>query len=74
MQPYLAGAVYVNYTSDQGDELLTAAYPTLIRERLAALKSKYDPTNFFRLNQNVGPAVWPSTPRPYHIRSALTCR
>jgi FAD/FMN-containing dehydrogenase len=57
MQPYLAGAVYVNYTSDLGDELLKDAYPAQIRERLVALKSKYDPTNFFRLNQNVRPTV-----------------
>jgi FAD/FMN-containing dehydrogenase len=26
-------------------------------ERLAALKNKYDPTNFFRFNQNVQPSA-----------------
>src|SRR5207237_6966551 len=57
MRPYLAGAVYVNYTSDQGDESLNDAYPAQIRERLATLKSKYDPTNFFRFNQNIRPTV-----------------
>jgi hypothetical protein len=33
-----------------------SAYGEATYTRLAALKQKYDPTNFFRLNQNVRPA------------------
>jgi FAD/FMN-containing dehydrogenase len=32
-----------------------AAYGEAKYERLLALKRKYDPTNFFRLNQNIRP-------------------
>jgi hypothetical protein len=50
-------AVYVNYTSDEGDDVIKAAYAANVRERLVALKNKYDPTNLFRLNQNIKPTV-----------------
>jgi FAD/FMN-containing dehydrogenase len=56
MQPFLANRVYVNYTSDTGEELLRQAYTPEIRERLAKLKSKYDPTNLLRMNGNIQPA------------------
>lgn len=56
MQPFLSKRVYVNYTSDTGEELLREAYTPQIRERLAKLKSKYDPTNLFRMNGNIQPA------------------
>jgi FAD/FMN-containing dehydrogenase len=57
MQPFLAKAVYVNYTSDEGDDVIKAAYAANVYERLVALKNKYDPTNLFRLNQNIKPTV-----------------
>ena len=57
MQPFLAGSVYVNYLGDEGDDRLRAAYPAAKYERLVALKTKDDPTNLFRLNQNIKPAV-----------------
>jgi FAD/FMN-containing dehydrogenase len=57
MQPFLAKAVYVNYTSDEGDEVIKAAYAGNVYERLVALKNTYDPTNLFRLNQNIKPTV-----------------
>jgi hypothetical protein len=57
MQPFLAPAVYVNYTSDAGDDVIKAAYAADIHARLVALKNTYDPTNFFRLNQNIKPTV-----------------
>jgi len=57
VQPFLAKAVYVNYTSDEGDDVIKAAYAANVRERLVALKNKYDPTNLFRLNQNIKPTV-----------------
>jgi FAD/FMN-containing dehydrogenase len=55
MRPTLANAVYVNDLGDEGDERARSAYGGNY-ERLAALKKKYDPTNFFRLNQNIQPA------------------
>jgi hypothetical protein len=58
MQPYSSGAVYVNYLgaeADEGDERIRAAYGLEKYQRLVALKGKYDPTNLFRLNQNIKP-------------------
>lgn len=46
------GGVYVNFAADEG---LRGAYPDATRERLAAIKAKYDPTNLFRLNHNIAP-------------------
>ena len=43
------------YPRDEGEERVRAAYGPNY-DRLAALKMKYDPTNFFRLNQNIPPA------------------
>jgi FAD/FMN-containing dehydrogenase len=57
MQPHAAEAVYVNYTSDQDGETLNKVYLPSTRARLAALKSKYDPTNLFRMNHNIEPAA-----------------
>jgi len=51
-----AGA-YVNFLSDEGQEGVRAAYPGPTWDRLAAIKARYDPTNLFRLNQNVPPAL-----------------
>lgn len=47
---------YVNFLSDEGEERIRAAYPGRTWERLTAIKSRYDPTNLFRLNQNIPPA------------------
>jgi hypothetical protein len=47
---------YVNFLTDEGTDRVHAAYPGSTWERLAAVKSRYDPTNTFRLNQNVPPA------------------
>ena len=56
MQPYSAG-VYVNFLSNEGDERIKAAYGAAKYERLVRLKNKYDPTNLFRMNQNIKPTV-----------------
>ena len=49
--------MYVNYLGDEGEDRVRAAYSPAKYERLVALKTKYDPTNLFRLNQNIKPAV-----------------
>lgn len=48
--------VYVNFLTDEGPERVRAAYPGPTWDRLAAIKERYDPTNLFRLNQNIPPA------------------
>jgi hypothetical protein len=58
MQPYSTGGVYVNYLgreADEGADRIKAAYGPEKYQRLVALKNKYDPTNLFRLNQNIRP-------------------
>jgi FAD/FMN-containing dehydrogenase len=56
LQPFVRAAVYSNYLQDEGDERARAAYGTNY-PRLARLKGKYDPSNFFRSNQNIQPAA-----------------
>jgi hypothetical protein len=51
-----AGGTYVNFMSDEPQDAVQAAYGTHTYARLVALKKKYDPTNFFRFNQNIRPA------------------
>ena len=54
--PYATGGVYVNFlTQDEVDRIPAAYGPNY--ERLTRLKAKYDPTNLFRLNQNIKPAA-----------------
>jgi FAD/FMN-containing dehydrogenase len=48
-------AAYVNFLTDEGPGRVRAAYPPATWERLAAIKRQYDPTNLFRLNQNITP-------------------
>jgi FAD/FMN-containing dehydrogenase len=55
MQPFASGGVYVNYLGEEGLERVTAAYGRNY-ERLVAVKTTYDPTNLFRMNQNIPPA------------------
>jgi FAD/FMN-containing dehydrogenase len=58
LQPFSRGGVYVSYlSSDAGRDQVLAAYGAEKYERLAALKTKYDPTNLFRLNQNILPEL-----------------
>ncbi len=47
---------YVNFLGAEGPDRVRVAYPGRAWERLAAIKARYDPTNFFRLNQNIPPA------------------
>ncbi|MGH2694085.1 MAG: FAD-binding oxidoreductase [Actinomycetota bacterium] len=48
-------SVYVNFLMDEGEERIRQAYGAERYERLKALKRRYDPGNFFRLNQNIPP-------------------
>jgi FAD/FMN-containing dehydrogenase len=54
LEPYHT-SVYVNFLMDEGKERVRQAYGAEKYERLQALKRAYDPTNFFRLNQNIPP-------------------
>jgi len=56
VHPYSAGGAYVNFMMDEGQERVKASYRDNY-ERLAAIKRTYDPTNFFRVNQNIKPAL-----------------
>jgi FAD/FMN-containing dehydrogenase len=49
-------AAYVNFLNNEGQSRVHEAYPGRTWERLAAIKARYDPTNLFRLNQNIPPA------------------
>ena len=53
--PFSVAGVYVNNLGDEAPEQVRMAYGSNY-ERLAALKTRYDPDNVFRLNQNIRPA------------------
>jgi len=55
MQPFATDAVYVNYLDADEADRVAAAYTPATFKRLRELKEKYDPDNFFRVNQNIGP-------------------
>ena len=56
MEPFFASGRYVNYLGDDetGDPVAMAYGPNY--RRLQELKSKYDPNNFFHMNQNIRPS------------------
>jgi hypothetical protein len=68
--PYSEGGAYVNFMMDEGQERVQATYGPHY-ERLAAIKAKYDPTNFFHVNQNIEPARHLVVPEP-RIESGVT--
>jgi len=55
LHPYSAGGAYVNFMMEEGHERVEASFRDNYG-RLSAIKKKYDPTNFFRVNQNIKPA------------------
>jgi FAD/FMN-containing dehydrogenase len=48
--------VYVNFLGAEGPDRVRAAYPGVTWERLSRVKRTFDPSNLFRLNQNISPA------------------
>ena len=55
MQPHAGGHVYLNFLGDEGGDRVRQAYGAENYQRLVELKHAYDPTNLFRLNQNIAP-------------------
>ncbi len=56
MEPFASSGVYVNFLGNEGEGRVRASYGVNY-ERLVALKNRYDPTNFFALNQNIKPTT-----------------
>jgi len=54
--PLWTTGAYVNFLMEEGDERIRATYGANY-DKLVAVKTKYDPTNLFRLNQNVRPTA-----------------
>jgi hypothetical protein len=54
MTPYGSGAYLLNFLGEESDATIKAAFG-VNHARLVEVKTKYDPTNFFRVNQNVQP-------------------
>ncbi|OGA06901.1 MAG: hypothetical protein A3H33_02090 [Betaproteobacteria bacterium RIFCSPLOWO2_02_FULL_65_20] len=56
IEPMSTAGAYVNFLGDEGPERARSSYRENY-DRLVALKRRYDPKNFFRLNQNIEPGV-----------------
>jgi hypothetical protein len=54
LHPYSSGGAYLNFIMNEGQERIKASYRDNY-DRLTKLKKKYDPNNFFRVNQNILP-------------------
>jgi FAD/FMN-containing dehydrogenase len=55
LHPMSAGGAYVNFLMEEGQDRVKASYKHNY-ERLAQVKRRYDPQNFFHYNQNIKPA------------------
>jgi FAD/FMN-containing dehydrogenase len=56
LHPFSAGGAYVNFMMEESEDRVKATYRENY-ERLVTIKNKYDPTNLFRINQNIKPTV-----------------
>lgn len=56
MKPFTTGRVYLNFIGEEGDARIRAAFGPRTYARLQTVKDRYDPGNFFRLNQNIKPS------------------
>jgi hypothetical protein len=54
LRPWMKPGVYVNFMSGDEEDRVSEAYRERW-DRLVAIKTAYDPKNFFRLNQNIPP-------------------
>ena len=54
LHPFGAGGAYLNFMMEEGEDRIRATYRGNY-DRLTAIKAKYDPGNFFRVNQNIRP-------------------
>lgn len=54
LHPHSGGASYINFMMEEGQERIQAAYGGNY-EHLREIKAKYDPDNFFHINQNIEP-------------------
>ena len=54
LHPYSAGGAYSNFMMDEGQERVKASFRHNY-DRLVSIKRKYDPDNFFSVNQNIKP-------------------
>jgi len=57
LEPFSTPGISLNFTSDQSEDKLKASFGSGKYERLVALKNECDPTNLFRLNQNIKPST-----------------
>jgi hypothetical protein len=55
LHPFGAGGAYLNFMMEEGDDRIKATYRGNY-DRLTAIKAKFDPENFFRVNQNIPPS------------------
>jgi FAD/FMN-containing dehydrogenase len=54
-RPFASGGAYINFLTQEEADRVAFAYGDAYT-RLRELKTRYDPTNFFRMNQNIPPA------------------
>jgi FAD/FMN-containing dehydrogenase len=52
LHPYSTGGAYINFMMDEGQDRIRATYGKNY-DRLIKIKKRYDPHNFFRVNQNI---------------------
>jgi FAD/FMN-containing dehydrogenase len=56
IKPFAEEGVYVNFLTDEGEARIRASYGPNY-ERLVQIKNRYDPDNFFHVNQNIKPTT-----------------
>ncbi|HEY4355484.1 MAG TPA: FAD-binding oxidoreductase [Acidobacteriaceae bacterium] len=55
LHAHASGGAYLNFIMDEGEDRIRASYGENY-DRLAEIKAKYDPGNFFHINQNIKPS------------------
>jgi hypothetical protein len=64
IRPYSNGRLYFNFLGHEGDpKVVRDGVGAETYEKLVRIKTKYNPTNFFRLNQNIAPTQVDASPR-----------